>query len=441
MSKRVLIITYYWPPSGGSGVQRWLKFVKYLRHYGWEPIVYTPSNPESPVIDPSLEKDIPEGITVLKTEIREPYGLYKRFIGRKKDEKINTGFLTEKKRPGLAERIAVWVRGNLFIPDARKWWIQPSVTYLTEYLSKNKVDVIVSTGPPHSMHLIALGLKKRSGIKWLADFRDPWTQIDYYEDLNLTTWADRKHHRLEREVLLNADAVVSVGKTMQEEFIRLLGEDGAAGKFHVITNGYDEDDVYQGEVVPDKKFSIAHIGTMVRTRNPIALWEALSRLVKERKDFAADLELKLAGKVDFQVLDSLKHYGLDTYVNRIDYLPHAEVMKLQQQAQVLLLVLNNTKNAKGILTGKFFEYLAARRPVLCIGPADGDAAEIVRATHSGKCVDFADQDSAYAEVKEYYEQFKKGGLQANSSGIHKFSRKGLTREMAELLKKTCAGQA
>src|SRR5687768_13552946 len=188
MSKKVLIITYYWPPSGGSGVQRWLKFVKYLRDYGWEPIVYTPSNPESPVNDDSLAKDIPSGITILKTEIREPYGLYKKFIGRKKDEKISAAFLTEKKKPKLAERIAVWIRGNFFIPDARKWWIGPSVSFLSDYLSKNKEDAIVSTGPPHSMHLIALGLKNlpapkeslRTGkagklnIKWLADFRDPW---------------------------------------------------------------------------------------------------------------------------------------------------------------------------------------------------------------------------------------------------------------------------
>src|SRR5687768_9770887 len=176
MSKKVLIITYYWPPSGGSGVQRWLKFVKYLRDYGWEPIVYTPSNPESPVNDDSLAKDIPSGITILKTEIREPYGLYKRFIGRKKDEKISAGFLTEKKKPKFAERIAVWVRGNFFIPDARKWWIKPSISFLSDYLTKNKVDAIVSTGPPHSMHLIAMGVKKKTGIKWLADFRDPWTQ-------------------------------------------------------------------------------------------------------------------------------------------------------------------------------------------------------------------------------------------------------------------------
>ena len=435
MSKKVLIITYYWPPSGGSGVQRWLKFVKYLREFGWEPVVYTPLNPESPVNDNSLEKDIPSGITILKTEIKEPYNLYKKFIGRKKDEKISAAFLTEKKKPKLAERIAVWVRGNFFIPDARKWWVKLSIEFLSDYLSKNKIDTIVSTGPPHSMHLIALGLKKKLKIKWLADFRDPWTQIDFYEDLKLSARADRKHHALEKEVLKNADVVVSVGKTMSEEFIKLLAEKNAESKFHVITNGYDEEDVYKGGITMDKKFSIAHIGTMVKTRNPETLWKVLGKLTSEKNDFAQDLEIKLVGKVDIAVIDSLKETRLEKYLNKIDYLPHGEIVKLQQQTQLLLLVLNNTKNAKGILTGKFFEYLSANRPVICIGPTDGDASAIVSETKCGKCLSYDDFETTYKTVLEYYELFKSGNLRGKSTGSGKYSRKNLTKEIAEVLDK------
>ncbi|MGE4540563.1 MAG: glycosyl transferase family 1, partial [Bacteroidales bacterium] len=195
--KKVLIITYYWPPSGGGGVQRWLKFVKYLRQFGWEPVIYTPENPESPQLDQSLVNEIPAELEVLKTKVWEPYRWYKTFTGRKMDERIQTAFLSEKKKPGLTEKLSIWIRGNVFIPDARRYWIKPSVKFLKTWLLQNKVDLIVSTGPPHSMHLIGMQLKRQTGIPWLADFRDPWTNIDYYQDLMLGKRADRKHHQLE----------------------------------------------------------------------------------------------------------------------------------------------------------------------------------------------------------------------------------------------------
>ena len=236
--KKVLIITYYWPPSGGAGVQRWLKFVKYLREFGWEPVVYTPENPEAPAIDMSLEKDIPENLTVIKTKIWEPYSVYKKLVGIKPEEKIKAGFLSENKKPSLIENISVKIRGNFFIPDARKFWIKPSIKFLTKYLKDNPVDAIVSTGPPHSMHMIALGLKKKLNIPWLADFRDPWTNIDFYEELNLSASADKKHHQMEKSVLENADTVSVISRTMAVDFKRLYNR-----HYEVITNGFDEDDI------------------------------------------------------------------------------------------------------------------------------------------------------------------------------------------------------
>lgn len=433
--KKVLIITYYWPPGGGAGVQRWLKFVKYLRFFGWEPIVYTPENPENPVTDESLLKDIPQHLTVLKTKIFEPYDIYKIFVGRKKEEKINAGFLSEKKKPKFTEKIAVWIRGNLFIPDARKFWIRPSVKFLEEYLKKNKVDALVSTGPPHSMHLIALRLKQSLNIPWLADFRDPWTNIDYYEDLMLSKWADRKHHRLELQVLQRADGIVTVGETMKREFACLLKESGTArpSGIHVITNGYDEDDIYREKVELDKKFSLAHIGTLVPSRNPEILWTVLCALAAENPDFSLDLEIKFVGKVDFSVMESLKRKGLEKCVKRIDYLPHKEVIKIQQQSQVLLLLSNNTKNAKGILTGKFFEYLSAKRPILAIGAPDGDMAKILHDTNAGVISDFNDEKLLRKHLLFYYENYKKGELSGNGSAIEKYSRKELTASLSRLL--------
>ena len=426
--KKVLIITYYWPPSGGAGVQRWLKFSKYLRDFGWEPIIFTVANGEFPEQDNSLLKDIPSNIKVIKQPIWEPYLLYKFLTGKKKHDKIHAGFLTEKKNPGMLQNLSVWIRGNLFIPDARFFWIKPSVRTLTKWLNENKVDAIVSTGPPHSCHLIALKLKRKLNLPWLADFRDPWTNIDFYKDLKLSSWADAKHHRLEKEVVQKADAVVTIGKTMQEEFSASFKRN-----IHCITNGFDHDDILNTSATVDLKFSIAHIGTMVKTRNPIVLWKALSELLTEIPKLKADLEIKIVGKADLEVSQSLENFALTTFINRIDYMPHEEVVKLQQQSQVLLLVVNNTPNAKGVLTGKIFEYLLAKRPILCIGPEDGDAAAIINQTQAGFVAGFNDVNRTKQIVKDLYNKFKENNLNIQSQNIDQFSRKNLTKQLALVL--------
>ncbi len=429
--KKVLIITYYWPPSGGSGVQRWLKFVKYLRDFGWEPVVYTPENPEFPALDNSLFKDIPENITIIKRPIWEPYSAYKKFIGQKKDAKINAGFLSERQKPKLTEDISVWIRGNFFIPDARKFWIKPSIKYLKKYLTDNPVNAIVSTGPPHSTHLIALELKKQLNIPWIADFRDPWTNIDFYKDLKLTKWADRKHHKMELEVLKIADKVIVISSGMAKNFENIFQRD-----YEVITNGFDtEDNKDKENIIMDKRFSISYIGTMVKTRNPLSLWEAISQLINTNKYFAEQIEIKLIGKLDYSVKQSIKNYGLENYITEIKYLSHNQIVGLQKQSQVLLLVINNTPNAKMIITGKLFEYLISKRPILCIGPADGDAAKVIKETNSGLISDFDDVEKLKSNILKYFHLFEKGKLISETKNIEKYSRKNLTSLLAKKLDK------
>jgi len=426
--KKALIITYYWPPSGGSGVQRWLKFTKYLRDFNWEPVIYTPENPEIPVEDSSLLTDIPEGITVLKKRIWEPYSFYKQFLGQKGEDKIQTGFLTEKRKPKRKEKISVWIRGNLFIPDARKFWIAPSVKYLITYLKKNPVDIIISTGPPHSMHLIAKGLKKKLNIPWLADFRDPWTNIDFYEDLKLTRWADKKHKKQEQSVIKEADSLIVVGSTLKNEYQNL-----GAKNVSVITNGYDQADYMDSDVCLDKKFSIMHAGTITYSRNPKEFWLVLSELVTEHQDFAEDLEIKLIGKIDMSVNENIARLGLEKFVVKTNYLSHKEATREQKKSHVLFLPINNTHNAKGIITGKLFEYLAAGRPVLAIGPVDGDAAEIINDTKAGMISGFGDNNRLKNNILALYHDYKNGRLQINAGDISKFSRKNLTEELVKLL--------
>jgi len=323
-----------------------------------------------------LLKDIPEDIKILKQPIWEPYAWYRSFIGQK-DKKIGAGFISEKKQPSLLHKIAVWVRGNIFIPDARKLWIAPSVKFLDKYLRENPVDVLVSTGPPHSMHMIGLELKKRLGAKWVADFRDPWTNIDFYKELMLSDKADRKHKAMEKEVLKNADVSLTIGYTMTEE-MKVLG----AKRVETFTNGFDEDDFSAVQPTVDDDFSIAHIGTFSPSRNHTNFWKALSELKAENEVFAKKLKIRTVGVVDYSVRDSIESFGLKENWEEIAYVPHDQVLKYQKSSKVLLVCINNTPNARGILPGKFFEYLASGRPVFAIGPVDGDIGKVLDETRA-----------------------------------------------------------
>ncbi|MCX6239508.1 MAG: glycosyltransferase family 4 protein [Bacteroidia bacterium] len=428
---KVLIITYYWPPSGGAGVQRWLKFVKYLRDFGWEPVIYTPSNPEFPVIDDTLAKDIPADIKVIKTPIWEPYEFYKKITGKKSTSKINSGFLNDKKSPGLVEQLSVWIRGNIFIPDARKFWIKPSVRFLINYLKENHVDAIVSTGPPHSMHLIALAIKERLNIPWLADFRDPWTDIDYYKDLKISAFADKKHKNLELKTIRGCSAMVVVSSDMKENYEKMGGNN-----VHLITNGFDPDDMEAHEVVRDAKFSISHIGTLPPSLNLKVLWQALSELSESVPNFRNNLEIKLVGKVDKLVTDDLKALNLGEQLTLIEYVSHDKVASLMKQSAILLLVINkDSPNAKGILTGKFFEYLASGRPIMAIGPTDGDLARILKESEAGVIAAYDNLEQIKKIVIIMYEKYLCSDLNNNPKGIGKYARKNLTSELAAILNK------
>jgi len=432
--KRVLVITYYWPPSGGGGVQRWLKFVKYFRQFGLEPIVFTPENPERPSIDESLLKEIPEGIETISNTIWEPYLFYKKFTGRNKSDKIQTAFLNEKKtKSSILENISIWIRGNFFIPDARKFWIKPSVKILQEYLSNNKVDAIITTGPPHSAHMIGYDLKKKTGIPWVADFRDPWTNIDYYKDLKLGKRADNKHHQLEKLILTEASGVSVISPGMHREFKTIVDRD-----YHIIPNGYDEEDIKEQTNTHDNsEFVLSHIGSLTKTRTPNSLLKVLSELVAENPNFAKKLKIRNIGKLDINALESVRKFGLENYLDILDYLPHNEVIAEQSSATMLLLLVNDTPNAKLILTGKIFEYLASKRPIICIAPLDGDAAQVINETKSGSVFGFDETKRLKNYLIESFNDFESEALKSESSGIEKYSRLNLSKTMSDLIKGIC----
>jgi glycosyltransferase involved in cell wall biosynthesis len=427
--KKVLIITYYWPPTGGAGVQRWLKFSKYFRQFGWEPVIYTPSNPDFPINDDTLLKDIPENLTVLKTQITEPYDIYRKIMRKKKNETVNQGFLSEGKENTLLQSAMIWVRGNFFIPDARKFWIKPSIAYLSDYIKQHKIDAIISTGPPHSMHLIAMGLKQKFDIPWIADFRDPWTQIDFYSQLKLSSFADNKHKQLENQVLTRADKVVTISPSCGVDLEKLGNR-----KVEVITNGFDTDDfTFNKELKVLDGFLFHHIGALNKDRNPYTLWKVLGDICKEDAAFKKDLIIKFTGKTDAIAFESLKQHGIIDNAQKTDYLPHSEVVKLMAQSPVLLLALNNTPNNAGVLSGKLFEYLAAKRPIFGIGLPNADAAAILKETQAGTMVDFDDYEGTKHQILELYKKYKSNHLMIQSNSIDKYSRENCAKDYASLL--------
>lgn len=420
--KKVLIITYYWPPAGGSGVQRWLKFSKYLRDFEIEPVIYTVENPSYPILDNSLENEIPKELEILKQPIFEPNSILSVFSGKKKE---SAGFLNPN--PTFIGKTLQYIRANYFIPDTRKFWIKPSVKFLSAYLNDNHIDAIITTGPPHSMHLIGLELKKKLGIKWISDFRDPWTEIDYFQQLPITKKATKKHQDLEQEVLINSDMVVVVGETMKDKFLK------HTNRIEVLTNGFDTIEDLSTQKL-DEKFSITHVGLMNSDRNPTILWEVLNEISNTNLNFKNDLRIKLIGKLDDAVIQDLKVFDHNT-IETIPYLDHKDVSKYQASSQVLLLSINEVPSAKGIITGKIFEYLQAKRPILAIGPEDGDAAMILKNTNAGTIIGFKNKTALKATILNLYKDYKEGVLFVKSINIEQYHRKNITSQLAEVIKK------
>lgn len=426
--KRVLIITYYWPPSGGGGVMRWLKMSKYLPEFGWQPVIYTPENPDPSVIDESLEAEIHPETEIIRTSIWEPYNLYRRLTGKKSEIKFKSGYISEASRGNWKEKLSVFLRGNLLIPDPRVFWVRPSIKFLRKYLANNPVDLIVTTGPPHSMHLIGAGLKKHfKNIPWLADFRDPWTQIDFYHRLKLTRLADAMHRKMEKKILKKADIVTTVSPYLKGTTEKLAGR-----RVEVIYNGFDPAD-FNLEISPDhNNFTISHFGAFNRDRNPSFLWKALGELKLENSDFASVLKIQLIGQTNETIITEIEEEGLLENLTVYNHKQHLEGLELLAKSQILLLPLNDAPNVKGILPGKMYEYMALRRPILAIGPTDGDFAKIIHETRTGFVHSFNDQQGIKSTLLKLYTDFKVRKLDVNSSGYERFSRKNLAREIINL---------
>tara|TARA_Y100000588_G_scaffold40502_1_gene38728 strand:+ start:7702 stop:8994 length:1293 start_codon:yes stop_codon:yes gene_type:complete len=426
LKKKILIITYYWPPAGGPGVQRWLKFVKYLPEFGIEPIVYCPENPNYPIVDESLLDEIQEDVTVIKQPIKEPYQ-FASFLSKKSSKKISSGVIPKAKKQSFVEKMMLYVRGNFFIPDARKNWIKPSVAFLSNYIKENHIETVVSTGPPHSMHVIGLKLKQSLNIKWLADFRDPWTTIGYHKALKLSKSSHQRHLELETEVLNSADEIIVTSNHTKNEF-----ETKTNKPISVITNGYDNHSVRVEE--KDVKFTLSHIGSLLSDRNPKVLWEVLSELISDNESFSKEFQLNLIGVVSDDVLESIHNSGLKNHTNVVGYVSHDDAIKFQMQSRLLLLIEIDSEDTKAIIPGKLFEYLISETPILAIGPDDSDVQQIITKTNTGVYFNYNQKEKLKIQILEYFEAYQKNSLNVNAIGLQPYSRKALTERLSAIIK-------
>lgn len=424
--KKVLLVTYYWPPAGGPGVQRWLKFVKYLPEYGVEPVVFVPENPTYPIIDRSFEKEVPENVTVIKQPIFEPYK-YAQLFSKKETQTISSGIIEEEEKQSLLQKSMLFIRGNFFIPDARKYWVKPAVKFLKEYLQAENIDTVITTGPPHSLHLIGLGLKKELQLKWIADFRDPWTSIGYHQKLKLTKSSQQKHKKLEKEVLTGADQIITTSFTTAGDFKKITSK-----PINVITNGFEKEES-PSKTTLDKEFTFAHIGSLLSGRNPENLWQVFAELIDENKAFRETFQLKLIGKVSQQVLNSIKKHNLQSFLNNVGYVPHHEAIARQRSAQVLLLLEIDAEETRGIIPGKLFEYLQARRPIIAIGPEKWDVIKILEEVGGGEYFSYHAKNQLKKRILQYFEAFQNQKLESTARQIDQFERKNLTKKLAEIL--------
>ncbi len=428
-SKKVLVITYYWPPSGGSGVQRWLKFVKYLVRAGWEPYVFTPENPSFTIEDKSLEKDVPDSVEVIRFPIWEPYQLFFKMsslLGNKTPQQAD--FLSTGKRT-FFQKVSSWIRGNFFIPDARVFWVKPSVEYLIDLINTNKIEKIITTGPPHSIHLIGLRLKKLNpALHWIADFRDPWSEWDLLDTLLLTSLARRRHATLEKKVLTTADRVITIAPYHVKRLEALSGRN-----VDLITNGFDNEDFQSIVETPTDKFTIRHIGIVDELRDPKPVMLAIKELCVSDPDFEKNVLVEFIGKVNSSFKDFVHEDAhLSSITTFVDQIPHDQLLKLYGTTNLQLLVLAHTAIAPGNLPGKFFEYLASGRPILGIGPANGDAAEILKQTHAGVIKERSNMVEIKSELIRYYQEWKCGSGTLTGN-IQLYSRQNLTNKLITIL--------
>ena len=426
--QKVLIITYYWPPSGGAGVQRWVKFAKYLSRMGVGVFVLSVDSKYAtyPQTDESLLKDIPENVTVFHTKSFELYSLYKKFSSNKE---VPYGGFANTKELNFKEKILRFARGNFFIPDPRKGWNRYAFAKAKEIIAENDIDTVITTSPPHSTQLIGLKLKKQLKINWIADFRDPWTDIYYYKDLYPTKLATAINKNWERKIFRFADKIITVSNDLKRLFSGK--SENVENKIEVIPNGFDLDDFANIQSEKSDYFYISYVGTISTDYKIDGFIEAIQQLPEEMK---TKLRIRFIGQMVPEHLIRFENARLKAMIESIGYVEHNEAINYMFSSSVLLLIIPDVENNAGIVTGKLFEYLASNRPILFIGPEAGDAARIISDSKSGIICSYTDSEKIREALIQFYKDNDNSMVRnERNPATLKYSRENLTKLLLEIL--------
>ncbi len=438
--KKLLVITYYFPPSGGAGVQRVLKFIKYLREFEIEPVVLTVQNGDFPTRDESLLQDIPSDIKIYRTKIFEPYILYRKLTGKPPDAPVDVNNIP---KPGekrtFAEQLAEFVRSNFFIPDARIGWLPIAKKHALKIIDIEKIDCLYSSSPPYTTALIAKSLAKKIRLPWIAGFRDPWTGF-------LSTpvrygLAKKIDEHLERSVYQSCDimevAWAGIGKDFQKKYPEI-----DSNKIVHIENGFDDADIPTLTFPRNERFTITYTGSMYGKRSPKPFLDAVKSLIAQGDIDPKKIKLNFIGRFGANLLPLFEDEGLYGTVEVNGYMPHSESVKALLKSDALLLVVDDAEGSEEIVPGKVYEYIGTSRPVITLA-LEGAIASLIRETNAGMVANFRNSAEIESVVRYYYRAFWNGEKlwQGNSNAIKKYTRREATRKLADLVKRLCYTQA
>lgn len=424
--KKVLIITYYWPPAAGAGVFRVLKFVKYLPHFGWKPVILTVKNGAFPARDPSLTTEVPDICRVYTSRNFEPANLYKKVVGMDQEDRIPSAVLTQENL-SWRKKLTHWIRLNLFLPDAKIGWIPFGVHRGRQIIAAEQPDLIFSTSPPPTTHLVGKFLKGISGLPWVADFRDPWTNVYYYDQLPRSPISQKIDRSLEKSVVQRCDKTVVVNNGFFDY--------DSAGIHPVrIPNGFDRDDIPElPESVNNRKFTLRYFGTMKSRQYVESLFDVLKDLGETEK-YRDSIRVEIIGPVESEALEKIRKKNIALELQFTGYMNHPEGLQRIAEADLLVFVIGKSSQAEVILSSKIFEYLMVRRPILGIGPPEGDASELLLRTGAGKMFDYRDQSGIRTFCINQFEKWEDGEVEVSidTDEIEKYSRYSLTKKLTKV---------
>ncbi|MEO9481976.1 MAG: glycosyl transferase [Ekhidna sp.] len=423
-NRKILIISYYWPPSGGVGVQRWMNFALQLKERGWEPIVLTPENPQFEIKDEKLLERVKD-IQTIRLPIWEPFNLFHKLTGNKERKNVQQGLVLEKSEKGLKDKLMVWIRGNLLVPDPRTFWVRPAAKKAIEVIKEQGIGTIITTGPPHSIHLIGRKTKRATGVKWLADFRDPWSKWDVLKKLNTSTYVLSIHKRLEKSVLSESTIATTVSKRLASAF----------GGIDILHNGITVNN--ESNVEPNEShFTIGYFGMLNEMRNPRQLWHLLDQMCRESQVFANKLKIRIGGIVSESIKSEINELNeLKDKVQFLGYLPHEGIQDEYRRCNVLLLLLNKSDNSEWILPVKFFEYLAAHRLILGLGERKSDLGDLMNDKDVGEILAYSEISSIRGFIEDIFENDRLPTREDSEILLDQFSHKHLVEKLEKLLLK------